>query len=304
MQHADGGTLLQQLTGELENFEDIARYLLPQPEDVPTLQGIDIYGSRLALNGVVGGDHLIYVDFQRRFDLDARISHAAGAGRTEVVDNLRRCQTMAGIVLVDVAGHRITDALVAAMLHQAFLLGALYELDLFGHVTRRLFENLNTRFYQSSGPHKFASMIYGEISEQPMFLFLSAGQPFPVVFSKRHDRFMEVSRDLQVSFPPLGILPSLDAIDRSRTDSLLGFKDHYQMNEWVLMGEGDILLLCTDGLVEHKREQELYFPDRLEQKLREVNLQPAREIYEAIQQDVRSFTPPSDDISVVVIKRV
>jgi serine phosphatase RsbU (regulator of sigma subunit) len=302
--HNDGGKLLQQLTGELENFEDIARYLLPQPEDVPTLQGIDIYGGTLALNGVVGGDHLIYVDFKRRFDLDARIAHAAEAGRTEVVDNLRRCQTMAGIVLVDVSGHRITDALVAAMLHQAFLLGALYELDLFGHVTRRVFENLNTRFYQSSGPHKFASLIYGEISEQSMFRFLSAGQPFPVVFSKQHDRFMEVSRDLQVSFPPLGVLPSLDAIDRSRTDSLLGFKDHYQMNEWVLMGEGDILLLCTDGLVEHTREHEPYFPGRLEQRLRELNLRPAREIYEAIQQDVQSFTPPSDDISVVVIKRV
>jgi serine phosphatase RsbU (regulator of sigma subunit) len=304
MLNTDGGKLLQQLTGELENFEDIARYLLPQPEDVPTLQGIDIYGGTLALNGVVGGDHLIYVDFKRRFDLDARIAYATEAGRTEVVDNLRRCQTMAGIVLVDVAGHRITDALVGAMLHQAFLLGALYELDLFGHVTRRLFENLNTRFYQSSGPHKFASLIYGEISEQSMFRFLSAGQPFPVVFSKQHGRFMEVSRDLQVSFPPLGILPSLDAIDRSRTDSLLGFKDHYQMNEWVLMGEGDILLLCTDGLVEHTREHEPYFPGRLEQKLREVNLRPAREIYEAIQQDVQSFTPPSDDISVVVIKRV
>jgi serine phosphatase RsbU (regulator of sigma subunit) len=302
--HNDAGKLLQQLTGELENFEDIARYLLPQPEDVPTLHGLDIYGGTLALNGVVGGDHLIYVDFKRRFDLDARIAHAAEAGRTEVVDNLRRCQTMAGIVLVDVSGHRITDALVAAMLHQAFLLGALYELDLFGHITRRVFENLNTRFYQSSGPHKFASLIYGEISEQSMFRFLSAGQPFPVVFSKQHDRFMEVSRDLQVSFPPLGVLPSLDAIDRSRTDSLLGFKDHYQMNEWVLMGEGDILLLCTDGLVEHTREHEPYFPGRLEQKLRELNLRPAREIYEAIQQDVQSFTPPSDDISVVVIKRV
>jgi len=303
MHHADGGTLLQQLTGELENFEDIARYLLPQPEDVPTLKGIDIYGGTLALNGVVGGDHLIYVDFKRRFDLDARIALATEAGRSEVVANLQRCRTMAGIVLLDVSGHRVTDALVAAMLHQAFLLGALYELDLFGHVTRRLFENLNTRFYQSSAAGKFASMIYGEISEQAMFRFLSAGQPFPVVFSKQHGRFMEVSQDLRVSFPPLGILPSLDAIDRSRTDSLLGFKDHYQMNEWVLMGEGDILLLCTDGLVEHRLLHEDYFPHRLEAKLRDVHTRSAREIFEAINEDVRAFKAPSDDISVVVIKR-
>ena len=46
---------------------------------------------------------------------------------------------------------------MAAMLHQAFLLGSIYELDMFGQITRRLFENLNARFYQSSGKHKYVS---------------------------------------------------------------------------------------------------------------------------------------------------
>ena len=31
--------------------------------------------------------------------------------------------------MLDAAGHQMTDALLAAMIHQAFLLGALYELD-------------------------------------------------------------------------------------------------------------------------------------------------------------------------------
>jgi serine phosphatase RsbU (regulator of sigma subunit) len=303
MPQSDVTDRLRHLAGELENFEDIARFLLPRPGEIPRLSGIDIYGGALALNGVVGGDHLIYVDFKQRFDLEARIRHAADAGRHEVVENLRRCQKMAGIVLIDVWGHRVTDALLAAMLHQAFLVGATYELDLFGHITRRLFENLNTRFYQSSGSHKFLSMIYGEISERAMFRFLSAAQPFPSVFSKRHGRFMEVSEDLRVTFPPLGIMPSLDAIDRNCTSSLLGFKDHYQMNEWVLMGEGDILLLHTDGLVEHSRGAEPYFPGRLEERLRDVADRPAREIYDAITEDLRAFSPPSDDISIVVIKK-
>ena len=65
--------------------------------------------------------------------------------------DLTRCQRMAGIAVIDVSGHRVTDALLTAMLHQAFLLGSLYELDMFGQITKRLFENLNTRFYQSSG---------------------------------------------------------------------------------------------------------------------------------------------------------
>jgi hypothetical protein len=35
---------------------------------------------------------------------------------------------MAGVALIDVCGHQITDALLTAMFHQAFLLGILYEL--------------------------------------------------------------------------------------------------------------------------------------------------------------------------------
>ena len=47
---------------------------------------------------------------------------------------------------------------------------------------------------------------------------------------------------------------------------MLGFKDHYEMNKWLLMGEGDILLLHTDGLSEHVRGDEDYFPSRLESR--------------------------------------
>src|SRR6185369_6271579 len=186
--------------------------------------------------------HLLYVDFKQRFNLPARIEEAVARGRIDLAEQLRRCQRMAGIVLIDVAGHRVTDALLAAMLHQAFLLGAIYELDTHGRITRRLFENLNTRFYQSSGAHKFVSLIYGEIAEDATFRFLSAAMPFPAVFSSRHDRFMEVGADLRISFPPLGMMPSWDVIDRNTTTSTLGFKDHYEMNKWLLMGEGDILL--------------------------------------------------------------
>lgn len=292
-----------QLSRELANFEDIAKYLKPQPGETPRLEGVEVCGGTMPFNGVLGGDHLIYMDFKQRFDLEARIKHAADKGRHDVVENLKRGQHQAGIALIDVSGHHATDALMAAMLHQAFLLGAIYEMDMFGQVTKRLFENLNTRFYQSSGAHKFVSLIYGEISEEARFRFLSAAQPFPAVFSNEHDKFMVVGEDLRVSFPPLGMMPSLD-VDRKRTSSQLGFKEHYQMNEWVLMGQGDILLLHTDGLAEHRREGEDYFPARLEQTIRGVKHQPATEIYEAIKTDLLEFSEPADDISFVVIKRV
>jgi serine phosphatase RsbU (regulator of sigma subunit) len=292
-----------ELPGELENFQEIVKHLIPQPGAVPRIHGIDIHGGTLALNGPVGGDHLIFVDFKQRFDLESRIQRAIEEGRPDVVENLKRCQRTAGIAVLDVSGHRLTDAFMAAMLHQAFLLGAIYELDMFGHVTKRLFENLNTRFYQSSSAHKFVSLIYGEISEGGGFRFLSAAQPFPVVFSSRHDRFMEVSRDLCISSPPLGMVPSLHVTDGNRTAGPLGFKEDYKINKWVLMGAGDILLLHTDGVVEHENAGDEYYPHRLEQKLREVKHQTASEIFNAVKSDLLSFSRPADDITLVVIKR-
>jgi serine phosphatase RsbU (regulator of sigma subunit) len=295
---------LELLQGELRNFQEIAKHIVPLPGEVPSLQGIDVYGGMIPLNGTVGGDHIIYVDFKKRFDLQARIREATADGRTEVVKHLEQCRRKAGIAILDVAGHHATDGLLAAMLHQAFLLGAIYELDMFGNITKRLFENLNTRFHHSSSLNKFVTMIYGEISEDTTFRFLSAAHPPPVVFSNQRDRFMEVSADLCTSFPPIGTLPSPDDIDRNTTtQSVLGFKDRYQLNEWKLMGNGDILLLYTDGLLEHSSGDSAYFPGVLEQKVREVKHLSAKEIFDAIKVQLLAFAERTDDISFVIIKR-
>ena len=210
--------------------------------------------------------------------------------------------TQGRVALIDVAGHRMTDALLAAMLHQAFLLGALYELDRSGHITRRLFENLNRRVYQSSRTNKFISLIYGEISADAKFRFLSAGQPPSAVFSSQHDRFMEVSPQLLQSFPPLGMMPSLHVVDRNVTASQLGFKEQYELNEWTLMGRGDILLLHTDGFTEHSGPEGPYFPSAVERMLQEVKHLRAQEIYEAVCDDLLAFGKPTDDVSLIVIK--
>jgi len=300
MSSAPSVDLLHHLTGELANFESIAQYLLPAPGDLPRLPGIDIFGGTRPLNGAVGGDHLIYLDFRQRFNLPARIAHAMKEGHPEIAEELRGCEHRAGIALVDVSGHRITDAMLAAMLHQALLLGAIYELDQFGHITRRLFEHLNTRFYKSSAEYRFLATIYGEISEDARFRFLCAGQPPPAVFSHAHDRFMPVD---PVSFPPIGLLPSLGEIDGDACDSPLGFTDRYQLNDWLLMGAGDILLLHTDGLSEHRRGEEVYFPTVAEQIVRRVKDASAREIYDAVMEDILAYSAPADDISLVVIKR-
>ena len=55
------------------------------------------------------------------------------------------------------------------MLHQAFLVGAGYELTLNGEITIDLFEAINQRFHQSSSVDKFITMIYGEVRNDGEF---------------------------------------------------------------------------------------------------------------------------------------
>jgi serine phosphatase RsbU (regulator of sigma subunit) len=291
------------LARELENFQDIASYIKPGPGDLPVLAGFDICGACLPLNGLVGGDHTIYVDFKKRYDLEARIAHAMEQDQLDVVENLIKCRRMAGIALVDVSGHRVTDALLAAMFHQAFLLGAIYELDVFGWITERLFENLNTRFYNSSSAHKFLTMLYAEITEDATFRFLSAAHPAPLVFSNRNDRFMEVGEEHCITSPPVGTMPSKHTIDRKESDSILGFKGQYEWNEWKLMGRGDILLLATDGLLEHSDGETDYVPARLEEVVRASKHENASAIVQAITKDLLTFATPTDDVSIIAIKR-
>ncbi len=294
---------LRRLTGELQNFQEIARHIKPPSGEIPELKGLDIYGDTIPLEGQIGGDHIIYVDFKKRFNLAGRIRQAEQEGRLDVACNLKRCRRMAGIALVDVSGHQITDAMLAGMLHQAFLTGAIYELDQFGTVTEKLFENLNSRFYNSSSVSKFLTMIYGEIDEDEIFRFISAAHPMPIVFSNIQDRIMDIDEKLFVNFPPIGTLPSQEDIDRHGVKSVLGYKEKYQINEWTLKGSGDILLLYTDGLLDHCRGDDDYFPNRLESVLRQVKAMNAREIFESIRADLLDFGSPLDDISLVVIKR-
>lgn len=292
---------VRRLSGELENFQDIARHIRPDAGEIPQLAGLDIYGETMPLNGVIGGDHIVFVDFDRRYDLDARIEQAKEKGRLDVVAGLEACRHKAGIGILDVSGHQITDALLAAMMHQAFLLGVIYELDYSGNITERLFENLNTRFYKSSSVSKFLTLLYGEIYEDGSFKFLSAAHPPPVVFSQKYDKIVTIPDPS--SFPPIGTLPLRSDIDRRNNKSVLGYKDPYRLNEIDLIGSGDIMLIYTDGLSEHEKDEEEYFPTHVENVLRVHKLESAKDIFEALKADLLDFNDPDDDISFVVIKR-
>jgi len=295
---------VRNLFQEIQNFQEIAQNVKPSPGELPSLPGIDICGESLPLAGIVGGDHIIYIDFKKRFDLDARIREAVRSRRPAVARRLENLKQHAAILVADVSGHRITDALLTAMLHQSFLLGVHYELCISGEISTRLFESINARFYQSSMVGKFITMLYGEISADGTFRFISAAHPAPVIFSYEFDRFVEICPDRLVTFPPIGTMPSREDVDARRLPSPLGLKERYTVNELSLMGHHDLLILYTDGLADLTDAQGgHYFPDRLQEVLRQVKDQPAGEICATIRQDLQEFGKSNDDISFVLIKK-
>ena len=298
------GEELSQARAELRNLLEINAPLAPQPGQIPLVNGIDIFGESIQLNGMLGGDHIIFVDFNRRYDLGERILLAEAVGDDSVRKRLQATAKTGGILLADVSGHSVTDAALAGRLHDAFSVCVLYELDIYGTVTERMFETLNISLYDSIPDHKFITMIYGEVSEQGTFKFISAGHPLPIVFSNEFDRLVDISPERFSMFPPLGSQPPRHHVDKRKIRSTpLGYKKKYRLNEINLMGDGDIMLIYTDGLSEYENENGMRFFATLEGLLRCVKNLTAAEIGAEIRKSVRAFGKPSDDISCVVVKK-
>ena len=286
----------------------MAQRLMPAPGAIPRLPGTDVYGMMMPFNGVAGGDLITYVNFQERFDLDMRIQLALSQGQESMAAALQSLRWTGGILVADVAGHDFTDAIRALMLHQAFHTAALYEMDLNGEITVRLFEQLNTRFLKSAtlrnlaaapDQARFITLIYGEISHTGCFRFVNAGHPLPLVFSREFDRFVEISPDRLVSYPPIGLQPTEGQADASHYERSLGYKKHYTVNELNLMGRGDVLLLYTDGLYDPFSP---FTKEQLERSVSRAKDGNARDICHAILRDCRAVAEQTDDVSLVVIK--
>jgi len=288
------------LEKELEQFSELARTFDPPPSELPEVPWIDVYGESLPRNRQAGGDHIIYIDFKKRYKMEKLIRNAP----ENLKKKLRATAARAGILVLDVEGHDFSSAFIASVFHQAFLLGVSYELQFFGEVTPHLLENINTRFFNSSGISKTLTLVYGEITANGTFRFISAAHPPPMVFSSEFNRLVAISEERLISFPQIGTMPSPG--NSEITVPLLGIKEKYTINEINLMGRGDILILYTDGLSDHRDSGgHKYFPGRLEERLRETKQLPSRDIFQRIQSDVLAFnSQPDDDITFVIIKKI
>jgi serine phosphatase RsbU (regulator of sigma subunit) len=266
------------------------------------LPGIEVYGDTIPLCKV-GGDHITWVDFNKRYNLDARIAKAIKEGRTKQAANLLCNKERSGILIIDAAGHSDSANVVALTLHQMLLLGVRYELRMHGEITKLLFEEINMRCYNSFSMSHHSTMIYGEIATNGKFRFILAGHPPPLVFSNEYNRFVEIPKDRLVTLPIIGLSPYKEDIDNDKTKKPIGYKKKYYVNEIDLMSPGDILFLYTDGITEHNHKEEFYYPKKMEQKVRETKHLHPKEMYNQIMYDINLFGKPEDDMTLVIVKK-
>jgi serine phosphatase RsbU (regulator of sigma subunit) len=285
---------------EMENLRAIMEAVYAYPETL-SLGRIDLFGRSFPLKGELGGDHLILVDFARRYDLDRRIAEAAAEGLAEIASRLEANRSRVGVLVADVSGHSMTDALLTAMLHQAFLVGVLYELAHHGHVTSELFEILSTRFYKSSSVTKYITMIYGEISEDGTFRFISAGHPLPIIYSAEFGRFVHLEPTSIVSVHPIGLFPTEGDIDRAMEHAPATESPHAIVNQLCLKGDGDVLLLYTDGASDRIDGE---FAAALTPTIRSVASRSARDIVYALRDELDRLGVQEDDMTLVAVKRL
>ncbi len=290
---------------EFSKLLELVSWLKPSRGEIPSVPGIDIYGVEMPYNGKMGGDHITYIDFSKRFDLDRRIREAEQEGKMNVAENLKALREKGGVLLIDVAGHSMTDAFISSQIHQLFLLGADYELLNHGQITPQLLERINTRLYLSSNIKTYATVMYGEISRDGTFRYISAAHPSPLVFSHEKNSFVPLPEERTQGSYPLGLFPSESHIDVSRHHSVTGYyAKPFHVNELKLMGEGDILIMYTDGLYDlKKKKQPRFIKKHLESLLAESRNLPAKDIAEKIRDTIRSDYALKDDTSYVVIKR-
>jgi len=219
------------LTVGIEEY--LQKRLAPVKGAIPDIPGIEMYGCSVPA-GVVGGDLFKYINFQQRYNIEARteracrLSRQAVEGRwpedwiewlrarpdyqpaaetafrraaslqqVRIAENLRDLSRTAGVLLVDAQGHGIISAKIASTVHDTFHASMLSELDHHGKTTPELFEQINIRLAHSvTARNALGSNELGETREIATMLYGEIG-------STGHFRFVNFGHPPPLIFRPI-----------------------------------------------------------------------------------------------------
>jgi phosphoserine phosphatase len=188
-----------------------------------------------------------------------------------------------GLVVADVSGHGLGPSLLMASVRAAFralLLKHAAPEELLALLERLLADDLRDG--------KFVTMVVAQLDPQSHRVsFANAGHAPALHYFAALDRFMP----LGATGLPVGILAD----------------GNYTQGPPFVMEPGDLLLLCTDGIVDALNPAGQHFgEDRLRQLVREGRKSTAEELAQQISQAVVAHVGdqmPSDDLTILVVKR-
>ncbi len=188
-----------------------------------------------------------------------------------------------GLVIADVCGHGLGPSLIMATVR-----AALRALLLDHDSPEVLLELLDRAMAVDLQDGLFVTMVLARLDWQTHQVeFANAGHAPAIHYSAADDEF----HALESTGTPLGVVENAT----------------YPLGTPVTLQPGDVLLLCTDGIVEAiNSDREQFGQERLESILRESRGQSASEIVARLGEQVQAYYPgehPDDDLTVLLVKR-
>jgi phosphoserine phosphatase RsbU/P len=243
------------LKADLDKARELQKSILPEHEYL--FHNYEVFGVTVPAE-IVGGDFFDYLEIG---DDDNRL----------------------GIVLGDAASKGVSAAAEAMYISGALRMASNFEIKIYP-LMKRMNQLVNKIFEDD----KFASLFYGELSNDVsgLFLYANAGHNSPVFLKSNSDDFIF----LEPTGPVLGPAPAAK----------------YTV-ENINFAPGDTLLIYSDGVTDSADPDfNAYGEERLFSILKSLRNLSAREIVYGILDDVVKYTRDgmySDDKTLVVIKR-
>jgi sigma-B regulation protein RsbU (phosphoserine phosphatase) len=253
---------------------------------------------RYSLNQKIRQERLLSIfEEARRIQLSILPKHSPDfgafdiAGHTEsmervggdLFDYIPVTDKILGLAIADVSGHGLPAALQVRDIYVGLRMGLGRDFKII-----RTVERLNGIIHQSTLTSRFVSLFYGELERDGVFIYVNAGHP-----------------------PPYHLAADGTATPLERGGAVLGPLAQATYDRgFRMLAPGDLLVLYTDGITEaHNRgaqgEPEEFGVERLLATARRHQARAAREIVDAIVQEVRRFRGRrqlEDDQTVVVVK--
>ena len=202
-----------------------------------------------------------------------------------------------GLSLFDASGHGVAASLVT-MLAENIIQQTYMESLGNGNSVADMLKIINERFISAKGDiENYLTGLLLRTKENDdgscTVILANAGHPYPLFYSSEREAVEEILPDVESPYTgPVG---------------LEGFAVEYGQMEFT-MKKGDILLLYTDGLTDTTNEESISFDiSRVIDVLARKKDYTAEEIMKSLMDKIDAFcadSPRTDDISVIILKRV